>query len=94
MVRFYGFSWYKLDMTQSAPIFLSLEQHQPLLRVGFPSYLSLLALSPVAPECGIIGRTAAYDFDKAGNRGCIGLDQFCLLCMANLAIITVTPVRK
>ena len=87
MVRFYGFSGYKLDMTQSAPICLSLEQHQPLLRVGFASYLSLLALRPVASECGIIGRTAAYDLDKAGNRGCIGLDPFCLLCMECLVAI-------
>src|SRR5262249_49986331 len=29
MVRFYGFSRYELVSTQSAPIFLSLEQHQP-----------------------------------------------------------------
>ena len=76
MVRFYGFSRNKLDSTQSAPIFLSLEQHQPLFRVGFPSYLSLLALYPVFLERWIIGGISPCDLDEAGDRGCIGLDQF------------------
>jgi hypothetical protein len=76
MVRFYDFSWYELDMTQSAPIFLFLEQHQPLFRVGFPSYLLLLALYPVVFERWIIGRISACDLGEACNRGFIGLDQF------------------
>ena len=76
MVRFYGFSWNKLDMTQSAPIFLLLEQHQPLFRVGFPSYLSLLPLYPIFLERWIIGGIPACDLDEAGDRGCVGLGQF------------------
>src|SRR5215831_19106111 len=76
MVRFHGFSRYELDATQSAPIFLSLEQHQPLFRVGFPSYLSLFTLFPVFPERRVIGRVSPCDFDEAGNWGLVGLDQF------------------
>ena len=76
MVRLYGFSRYKLDSTQGAPIFLSLEQHQPLFRVGFPSYLSLLALYPILLERWVIGRISPCDFRETGNRGYIGLDQF------------------
>src|SRR5262245_40810217 len=76
MVRFHVFSWYELDATQSAPIFLSLEQHQPLFRVGFPSYLLLLALYPVFLERWVIGRVPPSDFREAGNRGFVGLRQF------------------
>ena len=78
MVRFYGFSRNELDSTQGAPIFLSLEQHQPLFRVGFPSYLSLLALYPVLFERWVIGGISPCDLGEACDRGCIGLDQFCL----------------
>ena len=81
MVRFYGFSWNKLDMTQSASISLPLEQHQPLLRVGFPSYLLLLALFPVFLERWIIGRVPACDLGEASDRGFIGLGQFCFSFM-------------
>ena len=81
MVRLYGFSRYKLDSTQGAPIFLSLEQHQPLFRIGFPSYLSLLALYPVLFERWVIRRISPCDFRETGNRGCIGLDHFRLLCI-------------
>ena len=52
MVRFYGFSWGKLDMTQSALISLFLEQHQPLFRVGFPSHLLLLTLCQYSLSAG------------------------------------------
>ena len=76
MVRFYGFSRYELDMTQSAPIFLFLEQYQPLFRVGFPSYLSLLPLCPIALERWVIGGVPPCDFGEACDRGCVGLDQF------------------
>jgi hypothetical protein len=76
MVRLYGFSRYKLDSTQGAPIFLSLEQHQPLFRVGFPSYLSLLALYPVLFERWVIRRISPYDFSETGDRGLVGLSQF------------------
>ena len=71
-------SRYELDSTQSAPIFLSLEQHQPLFRVGFPSYLSLLALYPIFLERWVVGRISPSDFGEAGDRGFVGLDQFCL----------------
>jgi hypothetical protein len=76
MVRFYAFSGYELDVTQGAPIFLSLEQHQPLFRMGFPTYLSLLSLYPVLAQSWVIGRISSCDFRKAGNRGFVGLDQF------------------
>jgi len=76
MVHLYGFSRYELDSTQSAPIFLSLEQHQPLFRVGFPSHLLLLALCPVFLERWVIGRISSYNFGEAGDWGFIGLDQF------------------
>ena len=79
MVRFYGFSSNELDATQGAPIFLSLEPHQPLLRVGFPSSLSLLPLCPIFLERGIVGRIPACALDEAGDRGCVGRDQFRLL---------------
>jgi hypothetical protein len=64
MVRFYDFSRDKLDTTQSAPIFLSLEQHQPLFRVGFPSYLSLLPLYPVFLERRVIRRISPCDSNR------------------------------
>ena len=63
-------------MTQSAPIFLFLEQHQPLFRVGFPSYLSLLTLYPIFLERWVIGGISPCDLGEAGDRGCVGLDQF------------------
>ena len=75
MVRFHGFSRYELDATQSAPIFLSLEQHQPLFRVGFPSYLLLLAFCPVLAQSRVIGRVSPCDLNEVGDRGCVGLDQ-------------------
>src|SRR5882672_10798133 len=77
MIRFYVFSWYKRDGTQSASIPLSLVQHQPLFRKGFPSHLLLLALYPVLAQSRVIGRTLSLDFGEAGDRGCIGFDQFC-----------------
>src|SRR5258708_2623051 len=78
VIRFYVFSWNKRDGTQSASIPLSLVQHQPLFRNGFPSHLLLLALYPVLAQSRVIGRTLSLDFGEAGDRGCIGFDQFCL----------------
>ena len=92
MVRFYGFSRDELDSTQGAPIFLSLEQHQPLFRVGFPSYLSLLALYPVFLERWVIGRISPCDFREAGNRGCIGLDQFGLSFLVECPVAVTLEV--
>ena len=76
MIRFYVFSRYKWDGTQSASISLSLVQHQPLFRVGFPSHLLLLALHPVVAQSWVIGRVSPCDLREAGDRGCIGFDQF------------------
>ena len=78
MIRFYVFSWYKRDGTQSASIPLSLVQQQSLFRRGFPSHLLCLALYPVLAQSRVIGRTFSRDLGKAGDRGCIGFDQFCL----------------
>ena len=47
MIRFYAFSCYERDSTQSASVSLLLVQYQPLFRVGFPSHLVLLPLCPV-----------------------------------------------
>jgi hypothetical protein len=47
MIRFYAFSCYERDATQSASVSLLLVQYQPLFRVGFPSHLLLLPLCPV-----------------------------------------------
>jgi hypothetical protein len=76
MVCLYGLSWSKLDMTESAPICLSPEQHPSLFRVGFPCDLSLLALSPVLAQSRGIGRRLSSDFHEAGHRNGVGLDQF------------------
>jgi len=81
MIRFYVFSWYKRDGTQSASVPLSLMQHQPLFREGFPSHLLLLSLYPVLASSRIIGRTSSYDLGEAGDWGCVGFDQFCLPCL-------------
>src|SRR5713101_1881099 len=81
MIRFYVFSWYKWDSTQSASIPLSLVQHQPLFREGFPSHLAFLSLRPIVAQSRIIGRTSACDLGEAGDRGCVGFDQFRLPCI-------------
>jgi hypothetical protein len=47
MIRFYAFSCYERDSTQSASVSLLLGQYQPLFRVGFPSHRLLLPLCPV-----------------------------------------------
>lgn len=73
MVRLYGFSCSKLDVTQGAPIFLLLEQPQPLLLVGCPSHVSLLALYPVLAQGWVLRRTFSLDLDDAGEWGCIRL---------------------
>ena len=76
MIRFYGFSWYKWDGTQSASISLLLVKHQPLFLVGFPSHLLLPALQPVLAQSWIIGRILPGDLGEASDRGCVGLNQF------------------
>ena len=78
MIRFYVFSRYKWDGTQSASISLFLVQQQPLFLVGFPSHLLLLALCPVLGQSWIIGGVPSCDLREAGDRGCVGLHQFCL----------------
>jgi hypothetical protein len=79
MIRFYAFSGYERDSTQSASVSLLLVQSQPLFRVGFPSHLLLLALCPVLAQGWVVGRTSSFDLGEAGNQGCVGLDQLCLL---------------
>jgi len=78
MIRFYVFSWYKRDGTQGASVPLSLVQHQPLFRKGFPSHLLFLSLRPILAQGRVIGRVSSYDLREAGDRGCVGFDQFCL----------------
>ena len=90
MIRFYGFSRYKGDSTQSASISLSLVQYQPLFLVGFPSYLVLLTLHPVLAQRWVIGRMFPCDFGEAGDRGCVGLHQFRLTFDA--AKLKTTPL--
>src|SRR5215510_6361717 len=92
MVRFYAFSSYELDSTQSAPIFLSLEQHQPLFRMGFPCYLSLLSLHPVLAQSWVVGSVPSCDFCEAGNGGYVGLDQFCLLFLVKGPVAVILKV--
>jgi hypothetical protein len=76
MIRFYGFSRYRRDSTQSASVSLSLVQYQPLFRGGFPSRPFLLALHPVLAQCWVIGRVFPCDFCEAGDGGCVGLNPF------------------
>ena len=76
MIRFYAFSRYEWDVTQSASVSLFLVQHQPLFRVGFPSHLLLLALRPVLAQRWVIGGISPCDLREAGDRGCVGLHQF------------------
>ena len=78
MIRFYDFSPNKWDIAHSASISLSLVQHQPLFRIGFPSHLLLLPLQPVLAQRRVIGRVFPCDLGEAGDRGFIGFDQFCL----------------
>src|ERR1700675_3696123 len=78
MIRFYVFSWYKRDGTQSASVPLSLVQHQPLFRVGFPSHLSLPSLQPVLSQRRVIGRIFPPALFEGGDPGFVGFDQFCL----------------
>jgi hypothetical protein len=80
MIRFYAFSRYERDMTQRASVSLLLGQYQPLFLVGFPSSLLLLALQPVLPPSWVIWGVSPCDLGEACDRGCIGLDQFCLSC--------------
>src|SRR6266446_10152263 len=75
MIRFYAFSHYEWDFTQSASISLFLVQRQPLFLVGFPSHLLLLALRPVLAQSWVIGRILPCDFCEACDRGCVGLHQ-------------------
>jgi len=75
MVRFSVFSRYTWDATQRALVSLFLGHSQPLLRVGFPSHLVLLALHPVWAQSWVIGRVLPCDFGEAGDRGCVGFDQ-------------------
>jgi hypothetical protein len=76
MIRFYAFARKKWDTTQSASVSLLLVQGQPLLFVGFPSHLPLFALVPVRVQRWVEGRISPFDFDEAGDRGFVGLDQF------------------
>ena len=76
MIRFYAFSHYEWDVTQSASVSLFLVQHQPLFLVGFPSHLLLLALRPVLAQGWVIGGIPPCDLREAGDRGCVGLHQF------------------
>jgi hypothetical protein len=76
MIRFDGFSRYEWESTQSASVSLSLVQYQPLLLVGFPSHLFLLALHPVLAQCWVIGRVFPCDFCEAGDGSYVGLHQF------------------
>ena len=79
MIRFYAFTRYKWDMTQSASVSLFLVQYQPLFLVGFPSHLLLLALRPVLAQSWVIGGISPCDLREAGDRGCVGFDQRRLL---------------
>src|SRR2546427_2464428 len=76
MIRFSAFSHYEWDVTQSASVSLFLVQHQPLFRVGCPSHLLLLALRPVLAQGWVLGGIPPCDRGEAGDRGCVGLDQF------------------
>ena len=78
MIRFYGFSLYKWDGTQSASVSLFLVQYQPLFRVGFPAHVLLLALCPVLAQSWVIGGVLPCDLGEAGDWGCVGFDQCCL----------------
>src|SRR5713101_3457580 len=79
MIRFYAFTRYEWDVTQSASVSLSLVQYQPLFLVGFPSYLLLLTLRPVLAQSWVIGGISPCDLCEAGDRGCIGFNQCRLL---------------
>ena len=76
MIRLYAFSRYKWEGTQRASVSLSLVQHQPVFRVGFPSHVLLLTLRPILAQRWIIGGVLPRDLREAGDRGCVGLDQF------------------
>src|SRR6266849_10753730 len=76
MIRFYVFPRYEWDVTQSASVSLFLVQYPPLFLVGFPSHLVLLALRPVVAQNWVIGGVLPCDLGEAGERDCIGFDQF------------------
>ena len=76
MIRFSVLSRYEWDGTPSASVSLFLVQCQPLLLVGFPSHVSLLALPPVLAQSWVIGGMLPCDLGEACDRGCIGFDQF------------------
>ena len=77
-IRFSGFSRYKGDATQSASVSLSLGQYPPLLLVGFPAHVLLLALHPVLAQRWVIGRVLPCDRGEASDWGYVGFDQVCL----------------
>ena len=82
MIRFYGFSRYTWDSTQSASVSLALVPSQPLLLVGFPSHLVLLALHPVLAQRWVTGRVLPCDRGEASDWGDVGFDQCCLSFIA------------
>jgi len=79
MIRFYAFSRNEWDVTQSALVSLFLVQYQPVLLVGFPSHLLLLALRPILAQRWVVGGVLPCDFGEAGDRGCVGFAQCGLL---------------
>ena len=93
MIRFYVFSRYKWDVTQSASVSLFLMQHQPLFLVGFPSYLVLLSLYPVLAQSRVIGRVFPCDLGEAGDRGCVGFDQ-CRLFFPECPMAIVPKIAR
>ncbi len=67
MIRFYVFSRYKWDGTQSASVPLFLVQHQSLFRVGFPSHLALFPFLPVCSQGGGVGGMSPCDLCVASS---------------------------
>jgi hypothetical protein len=80
MLRFYAFSHYEGDVTQSASVSLLLVQQQSLFLVGFPSHVLLLALRPVLAQGWVIGGVPPCDLREACDRGGVGLHQCRLSC--------------
>ena len=76
MIRFYVFPRDEWDMTQHTSVSLFPVQYQPLFLGGFPAHLVLLALRPVVVQRWVIGGVLPGDLGEAGDRGCIGFDQF------------------
>jgi len=78
-IRFAVLSRCTGDFAPSACLSLSVVQHQPLFRVGFPSHVLLASFWPVLAQSGVVGTVFPCDLGEASDRGVVGLDQCCLI---------------